>query len=105
MNTGDTFRIPRPKRSWTGSTASSPRRATRSSSRVMTSSVRAMRRYRGRPNLVWEKVIEKEDAIKRLLDSCREIGKGWMGSALKSVLDREKQSGTFVGEDVAIPHA
>ena len=55
--------------------------------------------------LVWEKVIEKEDAIKRLLDSCREVGKGQMGSALESVLDREKQGGTFVGEDVAIPHA
>ncbi len=55
--------------------------------------------------LVWEKVIEKEDAIKRLLDSCREVGKGRMGSALESVLDREKQGGTFVGEDVVIPHA
>jgi len=55
--------------------------------------------------LVWEKIIEKEEAIKRLLDSCREIGKGRMGSALESVLDREKQGGTFVGEDVAIPHA
>ena len=55
--------------------------------------------------LVWEKPIEKEAAIKHLLDSCSEVGKELMASALESVLAREKQGETFVGEDVAIPHA
>ncbi len=54
--------------------------------------------------LVWQEVIEKEDAIRRLLDSCREADKELMGSVWESILDREKQGGTFVGEDVAIPH-
>jgi two-component system, OmpR family, sensor histidine kinase KdpD len=55
--------------------------------------------------LIWEKRIEKEKAIRRLLDSCRDISKELMESAWESVIDREKQGGTFVGEDVAIPHA
>jgi len=55
--------------------------------------------------LVWEKLIEKEDAIEQTSDCCREVGKGLMGLAWQSVLDREKQGGTFVGEEMAIPHA
>lgn len=55
--------------------------------------------------LVWEKLIEKDEAIRRLLDSCKGIGKRLKESAWESVLEREQQGGTFVGEDVAIPHA
>jgi two-component system sensor histidine kinase KdpD len=55
--------------------------------------------------LVWEELIEKEEAIRRLLDSCSGIGKRLRESAWESVLEREQQGGTFVGEDVAIPHA
>ncbi|MGA9262959.1 MAG: PTS sugar transporter subunit IIA, partial [Desulfobacterales bacterium] len=55
--------------------------------------------------LVWEEPIEKEEAMRRLLDSCRGIGKRLRESAWESVLEREQQGGTFVGEDVAIPHA
>jgi two-component system sensor histidine kinase KdpD len=55
--------------------------------------------------LVWEKLIDKENAIRHLLDSCYEVDKGLMKPAWESILDREKQVGTFVGEDVAIPHA
>jgi two-component system sensor histidine kinase KdpD len=55
--------------------------------------------------LVWQEPIEKEEAIRRLLDSCRDVDRRLMKSAWESVLDREKQGGTFVGEDVAIPHA
>ncbi len=55
--------------------------------------------------LVWKKLIEKEDAIRRLLESCHEVDRGLMEPAWESVLDREKQGETFVGEDVAIPHA
>ena len=55
--------------------------------------------------LVWEESIEKEEAIRRLLDSCRGVGKRLRESAWEPVLEREQQGGTFVGEDVAIPHA
>ena len=55
--------------------------------------------------LVWEEPIEKEEAMRRLLDSCRGVGKRLRESAWESVLEREQQGGTFVGEDVAIPHA
>lgn len=55
--------------------------------------------------LVWEEPIEKEEAIKRLLDSSRGVGKKLKGPAWECVLEREQQGGTFVGQDVAIPHA
>jgi len=54
---------------------------------------------------VWEEPVEKEEAIRRLLDSCRGVGKRLRESAWESVLERERQGGTFVGEDAAIPHA
>ena len=55
--------------------------------------------------LVWEEPIEKEEAIRRLLDSCCGDSTKLKESAWESVLEREQQGGTFVGEDVAIPHA
>jgi two-component system, OmpR family, sensor histidine kinase KdpD len=55
--------------------------------------------------LVWEKPIEKEEAIQHLLDSCRGIDKTLKKSAWESVLERERKGGTFVGKDVTIPHA
>jgi two-component system sensor histidine kinase KdpD len=55
--------------------------------------------------VVWEKPILKEEAIRVLLDSCRGLEKKRKGAAWKCVLEREQQGGTFVGEDVAIPHA
>jgi two-component system sensor histidine kinase KdpD len=55
--------------------------------------------------LVWEEPIEKEKAIRRLLDSYRGVGKRLRESAWKTVIEREQQGGTFVGEDVVIPHA
>lgn len=55
--------------------------------------------------IVWEELIEKEEAIRHLLDSSRGVDKKLKDSAWESVLEREQQGGTFVGEDVAIPHA
>ena len=55
--------------------------------------------------LVWETPIDKEEAIRRLLDSFRLLGKNLKATALDSLLAREQQGGTQVGEDVAIPHA
>jgi two-component system sensor histidine kinase KdpD len=55
--------------------------------------------------LVWETPIDKEEAIRCLLDSFRRLGKNLKARALDSLLEREQQGGTQVGEDVAIPHA
>lgn len=55
--------------------------------------------------LVWEPPIDKEEAIRGLLDSFRRLGKNLKVRALDSLLEREQQGGTQVGEDVAIPHA
>jgi two-component system sensor histidine kinase KdpD len=55
--------------------------------------------------LVWEESLEKEEAIRRLLDSLEYIGNEQKEHAWESLLERERQGGTLVGEDVAIPHA
>lgn len=55
--------------------------------------------------LVWEEPIEKEAAIRLLLDSLPLGGSELKARALDTVLKREQQGGTLVGEDVAIPHA
>ncbi len=56
-------------------------------------------------SVVWEKPVLKEEAIRILLDTCRGLEKKRKDAAWKSVLEREQQGGTFVGEDAAIPHA
>jgi two-component system sensor histidine kinase KdpD len=55
--------------------------------------------------LVWKDPLGMEEAIQCLLDSFRHIGKEQKSHALNSLLEREQQGGTLVGEDVAIPHA
>ena len=54
--------------------------------------------------LVWEESLGMEEAIRCLLDSFHHIGKEQKIGVLNSLLEREQQGGTFVGEDVAIPH-
>ncbi len=55
--------------------------------------------------LAWENPIDKEEAIRHLLDSLHGVRKDLKERALDSVLERELQGGTLVGEDVTIPHA
>lgn len=55
--------------------------------------------------LVWKEPLGMDEALKCLLDSFRHIGKEQKNSVLNSLFEREQQGGTFVGEDVAIPHA
>ncbi len=56
--------------------------------------------------LMWDEEIEKEEAIRQLLDAYRgEKAEGTEESVWEIVLARERQGGTYVGEDVAIPHA
>lgn len=56
--------------------------------------------------LMWDERIEKEEAIRQLLDACCR-GKVELTeeSTWETLLERERQGGTYVGEDVAIPHA
>jgi two-component system sensor histidine kinase KdpD len=55
--------------------------------------------------LIWEEPIEKKRAINQLLDTCCLERPEHREQALEALLEREKQGVTFVGEDVAIPHA
>ncbi len=56
--------------------------------------------------LLWERVLEKEDAFRELLHECCLANPGIdEASAFQSLLEREKQGGTFVGDEIAIPHA
>jgi two-component system, OmpR family, sensor histidine kinase KdpD len=54
---------------------------------------------------IWDEIIEKEEAMKQLLDSCCRERMEHRESAWEALFKREQQGGTFVGEDVAIPHA
>ncbi|MGE3522251.1 MAG: PTS sugar transporter subunit IIA [Candidatus Dadabacteria bacterium] len=55
--------------------------------------------------IIWEKPIEKEAAMKELLDVCLRDLADIKDVAWRAIIEREKQGGTFVGEDVLIPHA
>ena len=56
--------------------------------------------------ILWERVLEKEDAFRELLHECCLANPGIdEESAFQSLLEREKQGGTFVGDEIAIPHA
>ena len=55
--------------------------------------------------LFWAEPLEKEDAIRQLLDACCREKPQHKEVAWRALLSREEQGGTFVGEDVAIPHA
>ena len=56
--------------------------------------------------LLWDSVLEKEEAFRQLLHECCLVNPGIDEvSALKSLFERELQGGTFVGADIAIPHA
>ncbi len=54
---------------------------------------------------IWDAAIEKEAAMRRLLDARCHERKAYREAAWKALLLREEQGETFVGADVAIPHA
>ena len=56
--------------------------------------------------VLWENVIEKEEAFRELLHECCIADPNIDETiALRVLLEREKQGGTFIGSDIAIPHA
>jgi two-component system sensor histidine kinase KdpD len=54
--------------------------------------------------LIWNETIEKNDAIRQLLDICCQGTGVDIPAAWNSLLEREGIGSTFIGEDVAIPH-
>jgi two-component system, OmpR family, sensor histidine kinase KdpD len=55
--------------------------------------------------LMWNGPLEKESAIRDLIDACSLERTEFREAAWHAILEREKQGGTFVGEHVALPHA
>jgi len=54
----------------------------------------------------WDGVLEKEKALLQLLSACCRVQPDLLETeAWYKLLEREQQGGTFMGEDVAIPHA
>jgi two-component system, OmpR family, sensor histidine kinase KdpD len=55
--------------------------------------------------VLWNKVIDKEDAMRELLNACmQKADKTLKDSAWDSLMMREQEGGTYVGDDIAIPH-
>jgi len=54
--------------------------------------------------LIWNETIDKEKAMMQLLDACLNDKQDIKESTWNSLMERERQGGTYVGEDVAIPH-
>ena len=56
--------------------------------------------------LIWDEPMEKETAMRRLLSACcRQSRKVPEEEAWQALSQRELQGSTFLGEDVALPHA
>ncbi|PKN30563.1 MAG: PTS sugar transporter subunit IIA [Deltaproteobacteria bacterium HGW-Deltaproteobacteria-21] len=57
------------------------------------------------PILMWDEPIDKESAIRHLMNACCRANSNICETAWAALIDRERQGGTFLGEDVAVPHA
>jgi mannitol/fructose-specific phosphotransferase system IIA component (Ntr-type) len=56
--------------------------------------------------LVWDEPLDKETAMRQLLSACcRRNSKVPEDDAWQALTQREQQGSTFLGEDVALPHA
>ena len=55
--------------------------------------------------LIWNEPLEKEEAMRQLLNACCRESPEITESTWEVLLKREQQGGTFVGDHVAIPHA
>ncbi|NTV98139.1 MAG: PTS transporter subunit EIIA [Chlorobiaceae bacterium] len=56
--------------------------------------------------VLWENLVEKEEAISRLVHECCAANPSLDEKYVAAtVFEREKQGSTFIGEDIAIPHA
>jgi len=56
--------------------------------------------------VIWDEPLEKEAAMRQLLSACcRRNNKVPQADAWQALSQREQQGSTFLGEDVALPHA
>jgi len=56
--------------------------------------------------LLWHEPMEKEAAMRQLLAACcRENKRISEPAAWEALVERERQGSTYLGEDVALPHA
>jgi two-component system, OmpR family, sensor histidine kinase KdpD len=56
--------------------------------------------------VLWNKVLEKEAAVRQLLEAvCSSHPDIPLDYAWRAITGREKQGSTFIGEEIAIPHA
>lgn len=55
--------------------------------------------------LIWDQSIEKQDAMRQLINTFHWESLMVRESAWDALVAREQQGGTFLGEDLAIPHA
>jgi two-component system sensor histidine kinase KdpD len=54
---------------------------------------------------IWNEPIEKEEAMRQLLDEYYRDQPQTVENIWNALIDRENQGGTFVGRDILIPHA
>jgi two-component system, OmpR family, sensor histidine kinase KdpD len=55
--------------------------------------------------LLWHGALDKENALRQLLETCCRVHSGIReDEAWEKLLDREQRGGTFVGDGVGIPH-
>lgn len=56
--------------------------------------------------MIWDRVMEKKAAMEDLVSLCTHNRPGFLKEkAANAVMDREAQGSTFLGEEIAIPHA
>ena len=73
---------------------------------IKTSRISSMRGIMAHaPTLVWKNPIDKEEAVDILLSECIRDNPRILESAGAAIRERERQGGTYVGEEVALPHA
>jgi len=73
---------------------------------IKTSRINSMRGIMAHaPTLVWKNPIGKEEAVDLLLSECIRDNPRILESAGDAIRERESQGGTYVGEEVALPHA
>ena len=55
--------------------------------------------------LFWDSEVDKDEALRQLNELCVKKGVHDRDAALAALYDREREGGTFVGEEVILPHA
>jgi two-component system sensor histidine kinase KdpD len=57
------------------------------------------------PIKIWKEPVEKQMVLQNLVELCMPADSPFRQEVWKRLQEREKQGGTFVGEDISFPHA